>query len=153
MVRRQTSLCSLGEQGLSLNKRLRMRARVAAKRLHVVSVQLVRESSVLYPPRFVQTPDDATFLLRDFIETQDRDMYVLLGLDAKNQRTMVQTVGIGTINSCLVHPQEVFKVAILSNATSVIVAHGHPSALSAPSDDDKAITQRLVESGIIYRRL
>jgi len=56
-------------------------------------------------------------------------------------------VAIGTISSCLVHPREVFKSAILSNAAAIVLFHNHPSGSENVSDDDLAITKKLVEAG------
>lgn len=74
---------------------------------------------------------------------------ILLCLDSKNQPTAINTVSIGCLNSSIVHPREVFKVAILSNSASIIVYHNHPSGDIKPSKDDINITQRLKESGKI----
>lgn len=54
---------------------------------------------------------------------------------------------VGSLNASLVHPREVFKSAILSNAASVIVAHQHPSGDIAPSKEDINVTKRLAEAG------
>lgn len=56
-------------------------------------------------------------------------------------------VGMGTLNSVLVHPREVFKSAILSNASSIILAHNHPSGDPEPSRHDIEVTKRLAEAG------
>ncbi len=54
---------------------------------------------------------------------------------------------MGTLNSVLVHPREVFKSAILSNASSIILAHNHPSGDPEPSRHDIEVTKRLAEAG------
>jgi len=61
----------------------------------------------------------------------------------------VEVVSIGTLNSALVHPREVFKGAIINSANSIILAHNHPSGDPSPSNEDKEITNRLVEAGEI----
>ncbi len=53
----------------------------------------------------------------------------------------------GILNSSLVHPREVFRLAIIHGAAGLIVAHNHPSGDPAPSADDKAVTAQLVEAG------
>ena len=55
----------------------------------------------------------------------------------------------GLVNRTLVHPREVFRPAILDNSTSIIIAHNHPSGNLQPSEEDKAITQRLKTAGEI----
>ena len=70
-------------------------------------------------------------------------------LDTKNQPVSIEVVSIGTINSAMVHPREVFKVAMLSNASSIICFHNHPSGNIDPSVEDENITRRLKECGEI----
>ena len=74
---------------------------------------------------------------------------VLLTLDVKNVVTSISTVSIGSINTSVVHPREVFKTAILSNAASIILAHNHPSGDVTPSKQDINITHRINECGKI----
>ena len=56
-------------------------------------------------------------------------------------------VSVGSLTASLVHPREVFKVAILANAAAIICCHAHPSGDPTPSAEDTAITQRLREAG------
>lgn len=120
---------------------------IPAKRVNVVSVKLVRESSVMYEPRYVNTPQDAARLVEDFLAYSDREKVVAICLDVKNQPTAISTISMGTLNSSLVHPREVFKTAILSNAAGFILAHNHPSGDLTPSKDDMTATKRLQEVG------
>ena len=54
---------------------------------------------------------------------------------------------LGVADSCLVHPREVFRGAIMKNACAIIVVHNHPSGDSAPSAEDVRITKQLIEAG------
>lgn len=120
-----------------------------AKRVDWVTVRLVKEKSVLYGRRKISTPKDAIELVNDFLEYCDREQLVVCSLDTKNQPTTMEVVSVGTVNSSLIHPREVFKTSILSNASSVIIFHNHPSGDPTPSEEDKNITRRLKESGQI----
>ena len=121
-----------------------------AKRVNIVSVKLVRESSVLYKERTINSPSDSANLLEPFLKDEDRECFLVICLDTKNQPTAIHTVSIGTLNSSLVHPRETFKPAILSNSNSVILAHNHPSSGDpTPSHEDHEVTHRLVEAGKI----
>jgi DNA repair protein RadC len=60
-----------------------------------------------------------------------------------------ETVSIGSLNQSIVHPREVFKTALLSNAAAILLLHNHPSGDPAPSQEDLAITRRLIECGDI----
>ncbi len=57
----------------------------------------------------------------------------------------------GTVDACLVHPREIFRFALLANASSLIVAHNHPSQNSQPSEWDLKVTRQLVEASEILQ--
>lgn len=118
-----------------------------AKRVDIVSLKMIKESSILYEKRAVISPKDASELVREFLEDSDREKFVVAYLNTKNEPTAIHTVSIGTVNSSLVHPREVMKGAILSNASSIILSHNHPSNNVKPSEEDIRITKRLVEVG------
>lgn len=60
-----------------------------------------------------------------------------------------QTIFIGSLNSSIVHPREIFREAVKRSATSIICAHNHPSGNAAPSPEDIEVTKRLQEAGYI----
>lgn len=120
-----------------------------AKRVNIVSLKLVKESSILYKQRRITSPDDAYKLLKDFLVDSDREKFVVVCLDTKNQPTAINVAHIGSLNSSIVSIREVFKVAVLSNSASIIVAHNHPSQDPSPSREDCEVTRRLVEAGKI----
>ncbi|WNS77660.1 JAB domain-containing protein [Bacillus sp. DTU_2020_1000418_1_SI_GHA_SEK_038] len=120
-----------------------------AKRVNIVSLKMVRESSLLYKDRKIKSPEDAYQLLKSFLVDSDCEQLMLLTLDTKNQPTAIHTVSVGTLNSSLVHPREVMKVAILANSASIIVAHNHPSQDPSESREDVEVTRHLAEVGKI----
>lgn len=120
-----------------------------AKRVDIVSIKMVREGSTKYENRKIETPFDAYVLLKSFLEDSDREKLLVVCLDTKNQPINICTVSVGTLNSSLVHPREVFKTAILSNSNQIMLAHNHPSGISAPSGEDKAMTSRIKDAGIL----
>jgi DNA repair protein RadC len=117
------------------------------KRVDVVTIKMVKESSVLYKNRKVTSPSDAYSLIKEFLDCADREQLIVCSLNTKNQPTTINVVSIGTLNSSLVHPRELFKAAILSNAASIILYHNHPSGDPEPSTEDVNITHRLKECG------
>lgn len=123
-----------------------MKINTAAKRFQIVQVKLVREKSLLYKERKIRSPHDAYTLLKEFIGDADREHFVVLCLDTKNQPTCIQTVHIGSLNASIVHPREVLKSALLSNSASIIVGHNHPSNVCDPSAEDIQVTERLKEA-------
>ena len=126
-----------------------MKKVIPAKRVNWVRIELVREKSVLYSKRTVNSPTDAVSLVKDMMESSDKEKLIVCSLNTKNEPTAIEVVSIGTLNSSLVHPREVFKSSILNNANSIIVFHNHPSGDITPSSEDINITNRLKESGKI----
>ncbi len=62
---------------------------------------------------------------------------------------MFDLITVGILNASLVHPREVYRRAIKEGASTIILAHNHPSGNSEPSEEDKEITTRLIEAGKI----
>lgn len=120
-----------------------------AKRVEIVSIKMVKEGSIKYANRSIENPFDIYVLVKNFLEDSDREKLLVVCLDTKNQPINISTVSVGTLNSSLVHPREIFKTAILSNSNQIILAHNHPSGISAPSSEDKAMTNRIREAGTI----
>ena len=119
------------------------------KRINVVSIKMVRESSVLYNIRRISEPKDIVDLGKKFLDELDREELIVACLNTKNEVNSVNVVSIGSLNNSIVHPREVFKTAILSNAASIVMIHNHPSGDVTPSKEDKEITLRIKESGTI----
>jgi len=120
-----------------------------AKRVNIVSLKLVKESTILYQRRSVCSPQDGYELLKQFLDDKDREHFIVVSLDTKNQPVSINVCHIGSLNASIVHPREVMKSAILSNAASIIVGHNHPSGKAEPSREDIEVTKRLVEAGKI----
>ncbi|WP_333562579.1 JAB domain-containing protein [Clostridium baratii] len=123
--------------------------KIPAKRVGIVSLKLIKENSVLYETRTIRSPYDAYKLIKNFLIDSDREKFVVACLDTKNQPVNISVVSIGSVNSAIVHPREVFKVAMLSNASKIICFHNHPSGNLKCSKEDENITNRLKECGEI----
>lgn len=121
----------------------------SAKRVDIVSLKMVKENSVTYLNRVISSPNDSAEIIRNFIADSDREQMVVCCLDTKNQPTSISIVSIGSLNSAIVHPREIYKTAILSNSASIIIAHNHPSNNTDPSHEDIVLTNRLDEAGKI----
>ncbi len=77
----------------------------------------------------------------------DKEQFMILYLDSKNRVIRDEIVSVGTLNSSLIHPREIFKGAIKESANAIILVHNHPSGDAAPSEEDKEITGRLFSAG------
>ncbi|HVN24452.1 MAG TPA: DNA repair protein RadC [Syntrophorhabdales bacterium] len=85
--------------------------------------------------------------VRATIQDKAKEHFKLVLLNVRNVILDISTISVGTANASLVHPREVFKKAIAHSASSVVLAHNHPSGNAEPSEDDVKLTQRLVEAG------
>lgn len=92
---------------------------------------------------------EAARLMQGRMRYLDREHFQVILLNHKKAVLSIETVSIGTLNSSLVHPREVFKQAIKRSASTMILAHNHPSGVCEPSEQDVQITQRLKEVGQI----
>ena len=118
-----------------------------AKRINIVSIKMVKESSFLYQTRQILSPNDAYEMIKEQLEGLDREQFIIACLNTKNEPTNISVVSVGSLNKAIVHPREVFKTAILSNAASVMAFHNHPSDETTPSQQDIQLTNRLYEVG------
>jgi DNA repair protein RadC len=92
-------------------------------------------------------PDEAAEILMPRLRDAGKENFVALLLDSKNRLIRVAEVSVGSLDSSIVHPREVFNHAIAGSAASIIVAHNHPSGDPTPSPEDRQVTARLVEAG------
>ena len=113
-----------------------------------VKIEMVKEKTVRYKEA-ITTGKRAAEVLKTVICNTDRETAVVLCLDTLNKINAVNIVSIGTVQATLSHPREVFKAAILSNATGIIFAHNHPSGDTTPSEVDKEMLKRLIAAGDI----
>ncbi len=91
---------------------------------------------------------DVHAVARD-LELARREHFVAFYLDARNRVLARETISVGSLSASIVHPREVFAPALERRAASIIIVHNHPSGDPEPSDDDLALTRRLVEVGLL----
>lgn len=115
----------------------------------IYKVVLVHEASVPVHTKIITSPDVAARIAGEYLQGVDREHFVGMYLNSANRLISINTVSVGTLNSSLVHPREVFKLAYMVSAASVIAVHNHPSGNIEPSKEDISITKQLVEAGKI----
>lgn len=93
----------------------------------------------------VKSPADVDELLRRRIAYAEQEHIVAVHLNNKNRVISSPTLAIGTISSCIVDPKVILRSAITAGASSLILAHNHPSGDTSPSMEDRRITARLRE--------
>ena len=95
----------------------------------------------------IRTPDDVYTLIRSHFCDQKKEVAVAIFRDVRGFAFHDEIVSIGTLSEVLVHPREVFYLAIRHRAYSVILAHNHPSGDPGPSKQDLEVTKLLAASG------
>lgn len=121
--------------------------KMPSKRVDIVAIKMVKEGSILYTKRKITSSSDAASIGNEFLHDADREKLLVCSLDTKNQPLTINIASEGSLNSAIVHPREIFKAAILSNAASIILFHNHPSGDTSPSTEDINVTIRLKEAG------
>ncbi len=94
------------------------------------------------------SPEDVYKELKD-IRDHKKEHFVIFYLNTLNQEIKRDIISVGTLNTNIVHPREVFEPAVAHLAAHIIVAHNHPSGSLEASSEDIAVTRRLVEAGTI----
>ncbi|MFI0434666.1 MAG: DNA repair protein RadC [Parachlamydiaceae bacterium] len=110
----------------------------------------MRASKQKMPEKYrIEHPLHAYYLLKDELEDEKRELFVVILQDVKGYVICHEVISIGTLCQTLVHPREVFYPAIRHKAASLIVAHNHPSGDPTPSPEDIALTKSLIEASIL----
>lgn len=113
-----------------------------------VKVQLVKDGLIKSENRpVIKTPDDVSAIMQTVCECHAEEHFYCLLLNTKNKVNGINEVSVGSLNATIVHPREIFKAAILSNAAAVILCHNHPSGDPTPSPEDISITRKIIEAG------
>jgi DNA repair protein RadC len=99
--------------------------------------------------RSITSPAILADLMRPRLRHQRTESFHVILLNSANQMIRDVVVSQGSLNACVIHPREVFRIAIAENAAAVILMHNHPSGNTEPSPEDIAITRQLVEAGRI----
>lgn len=119
-------------------------------------VVALRDCPVPESMRICETPDQATYYWRLHIATHpyfnpDCECLAVLLLNTRRRVKGHQLVTIGTMDTLLVHPREVFRAAVVSSAAAVLVMHNHPSGDPTPSDADIKVTRDLIRAGQLLK--
>ncbi len=93
------------------------------------------------------SPESIYLFLKDELEMKTQEHFLALYLNTKGELLKKETLFIGSLNSSLIHPRELFKHAVLNSAATIIVSHNHPSGDPTPSSQDIDITKILHKNG------
>ena len=109
---------------------------------------------ILYQPKWlankkITSPRDVAEIFIPILRDENKEKFIVVCLNSANKIIKFETISIGNLNSSVVHPREVFKVAIDNSSASIILIHNHPSGNAEPSNEDIRITKKIVETGKI----
>ena len=112
-------------------------------------VRRISKDVLLKERNKISSPNDiAKILMKDMVFLK-QEVLKLVMLDTKNNIIGLKDVFVGSLNTSIVHPREIFKEALKRSSSSIIVCHNHPSGDPTPSKEDIDITIRLKECGKI----
>jgi len=118
--------------------------------IDIVKIQMVRDGSIEYGKKPISGPQELAELGLKFLKNADREMFILVCLNAKNFINCIHLVSIGTLDKAVLSPREVMKAALLSNASSIAFIHNHPSGDAEPSPEDVSLTRRLASCADLF---
>ncbi len=114
------------------------------------ALELANRISSYKPPKYkIKNPWDIYKYYMESLRYQYKEIFKVVLLNTKNEIITDVDISIGTLNSSLVHPREVFREAIRRSSNKIILLHNHPSGNCEPSKEDKNITNRLKDCGEI----
>ncbi len=112
-------------------------------------IREVEEAYTSLLPKQIRSSQDAIAFIQALIAEEDREVFLVLCLNVKNEVIAIHKSHVGSLNASIVHPREVMKSAILNNAGSILVAHNHPSGNCQYSPEDIEVSKRLRDAGEI----
>lgn len=116
----------------------------------------IRECPLPQDMHLCDTPEKAAAYWNQHIPNNpyfDRDCecFVVLILNTRRRIRGHQFLSMGTMDTILVHPRDVFRLAVIANAAAIVVMHNHPSGESSPSEADVRVTRDLVKAGQLLK--
>jgi DNA repair protein RadC len=122
---------------------------VTLKGAFTLAQRMARELQVEAP--LLDTPERVADLLREENRLYEVEQFQVLLLNTRRRLIRVERLSQGTLDTVLVHPRDVFKLAIAANASALILAHNHPSGDPAPSEADVKVTRDLIRAGQLLK--
>lgn len=109
----------------------------------------ILSQSKWFSERKITSPADIAEIFIPLLRDELKEKFILICLNSANKIIAYEVISVGSLNSSVVHPREVFKGAIDHRSASIILLHNHPSGNPEPSNEDISITKKMVESGKI----
>lgn len=104
--------------------------------------------------KYIEGTDDVFSIMQRVLQREnkidrDKEHFWIIGMNEAGFILYIELIALGTVRSVPIEPMNIFRVAVMKNATRVIAVHNHPSGSLIPSDADKDITDRLIQVGRI----
>lgn len=143
-----TEVLDQAQGGDVIEKLLRVKGMGQGKALAVgAALELGRRrSNHLRAP--IKSPQDIVPFIRNYA-VSEKEHFLLVTLNGGHEIIQIHVVSVGTLNRTLIHPREVFSIAIKENAAALIVCHNHPSGNCTPSKDDVIVTKNLIDVSLV----
>ena len=109
----------------------------------------ILSQSKWFSDKKIASPGEIAEIFIPILRDEIKEKFIVVCLSSANKIIKYVTISIGNLNSSIVHPREIFKVAIDCASASIILIHNHPSGNPEPSNEDIAITKKIVEAGKI----
>lgn len=113
--------------------------------LDIVGIKLVKERKIISDKR-IDTPQMAVEVVANELKWLDREMVLVLNFNTKQEIINAHIVSVGGIDSAFIDVKNIFKSALLSNASALMLIHNHPSGDCEPSKEDLIVTEKIKEA-------
>ena len=122
---------------------------IALKSAFTLAQRMARELQHETP--VLDTPERVADLLREDNRLHSVEHFQVVLLNTRRKLIRVEQISRGTLDTILVHPREVFKLAIAANASGLVLVHNHPSGDPTPSEADIKVTRDLIRAGQLLK--
>ena len=109
----------------------------------------IQYQSKWFSDKKITSPAEVAEIFIPLLRDDQKEKFIVVCLNSANKIIKYEIISIGNLNSSVVHPREIFKVAIDNTSASIILIHNHPSGNPEPSNEDISITRKIVEAGKI----
>lgn len=148
MARKIVDTLNRSNQNEVVKNLLELKGVGAGKALAVAAALELGRRRFCHLGAHINTPDDIVPFVRHYAMCQ-QEHFLSVTLNGGHDIIEIHVVSVGTVNRTLIHPRDVFGVAIRENAAAVILCHNHPSGRCNPSDEDIETTENLLEASRI----
>lgn len=141
-------MASLSAEALVKDKGIKRDKAAALLAAFEISRRIASQNKTIFDTR-ITSPNDLAGIFIPMLRDEVKEVFMVVCLNSANKIIKYDRVSVGSLNCSIVHAREIFKVAIENNSANIILVHNHPSGNTEPSNEDIAVTRKLVEAGKI----